>query len=65
MVEYLLYKDSSKEDLIDSESNTNSRNIYCPVCNCIVLRKNAVIANDSKDDFPVSIIIIILFYLLF
>jgi len=50
MVEYLLYKNSSKEELIEKENNTNSRNIYCPVCNCIVLRKNAVTAYETKDE---------------
>lgn len=58
MVEYLLYKDATKDDLIEKEGNKNSRNIYCPVCNCIVLRKNAVIANESKDEFVVRILII-------
>jgi len=54
MVEYLLYKDASKDDLIEKENKKNLRNIYCPVCNCIVLRKNTVIANESKDEFVVS-----------
>ncbi|ORX58344.1 Mss4-like protein [Piromyces finnis] len=55
MVEYLLYSDSSKEELIEKENNTNSRNIYCPVCDCIVLRKNAVTANETKDEFSTTI----------
>ncbi|KAG4098453.1 Mss4-like protein [Neocallimastix lanati (nom. inval.)] len=55
MVEYLLYKDATKVDLIEKESNKNSKNIYCPVCNCIVLLKNMVIANESKDEFTFSV----------
>jgi len=65
MVEYLLYKDATKVDLIEKESNKNSKNIYCPVCNCIVLLKNMVIANESKDEFTVSKLFIYIYIYFF